>query len=58
MLTPAQKRFRETQQRREAAQIKQLVSKTHRERVEDFNALLASKTEHNDIPRCSAAGNG
>ncbi|CAN0056974.1 unnamed protein product [Discosporangium mesarthrocarpum] len=58
MLTPAQKKFREMQNRRENNQIKKIVAKTHRERVEEFNAALAAKTEHNDIPRCSAAGNG
>ena len=32
--------------------------KTYRDRIDDFNQLLASTTEHNDIPRTSAAGNG
>eukprot|EP00904_Undaria_pinnatifida_P007191 jgi/Undpi1/3601/HiC_scaffold_16.g06972.m1 len=58
ILTPAQRRFREKQLQREGKKIRNMVEKTHRERVEDFNALLASMTEHNDIPRCSAAGNG
>lgn len=58
MLTPAQRRFRDKQLARESKKIRSMVEKTHRERVEEFNALLASMTEHNDIPRCSAAGNG
>eukprot|EP00752_Nemacystus_decipiens_P009401 g8404.t1 len=58
MLTPAQRRFREKQLEREGKKIRGMVKQTHRERVENFNALLASMTEHNDIPRCSAAGNG
>lgn len=44
--------------RLQGKKIRSMVEKTHRERVEEFNALLASMTEHNDIPRCSAAGNG
>ncbi|CAM9194742.1 unnamed protein product, partial [Hapterophycus canaliculatus] len=58
MLTPAQKRFREKQLEREGDKIRGMVEQTHRERIENFNARLASMTEHNDIPRCSAAGNG
>jgi protein FAM32A len=38
--------------------IKDLTAQTHREKVETFNAKLGSLTEHNDIPRVSAAGNG
>eukprot|EP00903_Cladosiphon_okamuranus_P011058 g10439.t1 len=58
VLTPAQRRFREKQLEREGKKIRGMVKQTHRERIENFNALLASMTEHNDIPRCSAAGNG
>ncbi|CAB1118753.1 unnamed protein product [Ectocarpus sp. CCAP 1310/34] len=58
MLTPAQRRFRKKQLEREGKKIRGMVKQTHRERIENFNALLASMTEHNDIPRCSAAGNG
>ncbi|CAN0114423.1 unnamed protein product, partial [Scytosiphon promiscuus] len=58
MLTPAQQRFREKQLEREGKKIRGMVEQTHRERIENFNARLASMTEHNDIPRCSAAGNG
>ncbi|CAN0333783.1 unnamed protein product [Ectocarpus sp. 8 AP-2014] len=58
MLTPAQRRFRKKQLEREGKKIRGMVEQTHRERIENFNALLASMTEHNDIPRCSAAGNG
>jgi protein FAM32A len=57
-LTPAQKRFRLQKQAQEEKRVKELVKKTHRERVEEFNSQLASMTEHNDIPRISAAGNG
>lgn len=32
--------------------------KTYREKVNEFNEKLSTLTEHNDIPRISAAGNG
>jgi protein FAM32A len=32
--------------------------KTYREKVNEFNDKLSTLTEHNDIPRISAAGNG
>ena len=41
-----------------AAMVKDLTATTHREKVEKFNAKLATMSEHNDIPRVSAAGNG
>jgi protein FAM32A len=34
------------------------AAKSHRERVDDLNEKLSTMTEHNDIPRISAAGNG
>ena len=34
------------------------TAKSHRERVDDLNEKLSTMTEHNDIPRISAAGNG
>mmetsp|Transcript_2250 Transcript_2250/g.3205 ORF Transcript_2250/g.3205 Transcript_2250/m.3205 type:complete len:103 (-) Transcript_2250:40-348(-) len=57
-LTPAQKRFKKQQKKIEEKNIKALVKKTHRDRIEEFNSTLNSMTEHNDIPRISAAGNG
>ncbi|KAG5183328.1 hypothetical protein JKP88DRAFT_317095 [Tribonema minus] len=57
-LTPAQKRFKEAQLARERQVMRELVKKTHRQRVEEFNQKIAKLTEHNDIPRISAAGNG
>ncbi len=38
--------------------MKKVLSKTHRERIDEFNQYLSVLTEHNDIPRVSAAGNG
>ena len=34
------------------------TAKSHRERVDELNNKLSTMTEHNDIPRISAAGNG
>ena len=42
----------------ERQNIRKLLSKSHRERIDDFNMYLSNLTEHNDIPRVSAAGNG
>jgi protein FAM32A len=57
-LTPAQKKQKEKLDAREAAKMRELVKKTHREKVEEFNHKLSTLTEHNDLPRVSAAGNG
>jgi len=37
---------------------KEMSQSSYRDRVEAFNHKLATLTEHNDIPRVSAAGNG
>jgi protein FAM32A len=35
-----------------------LTAVSYRDRLDEFNSKLATLTEHNDIPRVSAAGNG
>lgn len=57
-LTDAEKAAKKRKEKREMEELKVVASKSHRERVEEFNNKLASLTEHNDIPRISAAGNG
>ena len=57
-LTEAQKRFKQKKLDREKEDIKKLSTTSFRERVEKFNEKLSKLTEHNDIPRVSAAGNG
>ncbi|RYG97777.1 hypothetical protein EON65_52345 [archaeon] len=57
-LTEAQRRFKRRQQEKEEKKIKVEASKSFRDRVEEFNYKLSKLTEHNDIPRVSAAGNG
>ena len=58
LLTASERRFLEKKRELEVRTIKTMSGKTFRERVEDFNARLSSTTEHNEIPRVSAAGNG
>ena len=43
---------------KEARDTAALAEKSHRERVDEFNQGLSTLTEHNDLPRISAAGNG
>mmetsp|Transcript_7031 Transcript_7031/g.14577 ORF Transcript_7031/g.14577 Transcript_7031/m.14577 type:complete len:126 (-) Transcript_7031:290-667(-) len=57
-LTAAEKRLKSFKQKRERKEMEQIVSLSHRERVEAFNTKLGELTELNDIPRVSAAGNG
>lgn len=57
-LTEAQRRFKQKQQERERLDAKKLVNVSYRERIDKFNEKLSKLTEHNDIPRVSAAGNG
>ena len=57
-LTDAQKRHKQRQIDQEKRLSKSVINTPYRDRVEAFNSKLASMTEHNDIPRVSAAGNG
>ncbi|XP_066944865.1 protein FAM32A [Macrobrachium rosenbergii] len=53
MCTPAEQRFKERQRKMEAERILKKASKTHKEKVEEFNRHLDSLTEHFDIPKVS-----
>ena len=57
-LTEAEKRHRQRKLDALEREAKKLIQLTYRDRVEKFNNKLASMSEHNDIPRISAAGNG
>ncbi len=57
-LTPAQKRHELKKRKLEGKLSKEVIEGSYRERVEKFNYKLSTMTEHNDIPRISAAGNG
>ena len=49
--TPAQRRHDEIIEAREKERIAKMASKSHRDRVRDFNEYLATLTEHHDIPK-------
>ncbi|KAJ1085383.1 hypothetical protein NDU88_005516 [Pleurodeles waltl] len=51
--TPAQMAFEKMQEKRQMERILNKASKTHKQRVEDFNRHLDTLTEHYDIPKVS-----
>ena len=58
-LTEAQLKFEKKRRETELQKNKKVMIETpYRDRIESFNQKLSSVTEHNEIPRISAAGNG
>ena len=57
-MTEAEKRYHKVREARASETAAKAVEITHRMKVEKFNEGLSKLTEHNDIPRVSAAGNG
>ena len=57
-MTDAERKAMKRRRDREQKELEKVAQMSHRERVEEFNEKLATQTEHNDIPRVSAAGNG
>ncbi|ETV66638.1 hypothetical protein H257_16944 [Aphanomyces astaci] len=57
-MTPAQKKHQKFKAKREEEDIKKQASKTYRERVDEYSQYLGNLSEHHDVPRVSAAGNG
>ena len=51
--TPAQEAFEKVQEKQQMERILKKASKTHKQRVEDFNRHLDTLTEHYDIPTVS-----
>lgn len=49
--TDAERRFEEVQKRRLLEKVQKMASKTHKDRVAEFNAKLESLSEHHDIPK-------
>ncbi|KAF9270598.1 DUF1754-domain-containing protein [Marasmius fiardii PR-910] len=49
--TDAEKRFDEIQRRRLQQRVAKMAHKTHKDRVNEFNAHLESLSEHHDIPK-------
>jgi protein FAM32A len=52
-MTEAERKVFQRKQERQLKDLEKQASKSHRERVEEFNEKLASLTELNDIPRVS-----
>ncbi|XP_014475363.1 PREDICTED: protein FAM32A [Dinoponera quadriceps] len=51
--TKAELAFKKMQEKMQTERIKEKASKTHKQRVEEFNRHLDSLTEHFDIPKVS-----
>ncbi|KAI5080076.1 hypothetical protein GOP47_0005555 [Adiantum capillus-veneris] len=49
--TAAEKRYHEQKLKLEAKRLAKVASKSHRERIEEFNQYLANLSEHYDIPK-------
>ncbi|KII94094.1 hypothetical protein PLICRDRAFT_153443 [Plicaturopsis crispa FD-325 SS-3] len=49
--TEAERRFEEVQKRRLAERVAKMATKTHKDRVSEFNSKLESLSEHHDIPK-------
>lgn len=49
--TAAEKRYHEQKARLEARRLSKVATKSHRQRVEEFNQYLANLSEHYDIPK-------
>ena len=57
-LTEAERRAMRFKSEKEMRDLEKVAKLSHRERIDEFNSKLSELTEHNDIPRVSAAGNG
>ncbi|KAI8968153.1 hypothetical protein BD414DRAFT_528414 [Trametes punicea] len=49
--TAAERRFEEAQRKRLADKVAKLARKSHKDRVNEFNAKLEALSEHHDIPK-------
>ncbi|KAL6074504.1 Protein fam32a [Balamuthia mandrillaris] len=49
--TEAERKFEEAQKKREKQVVKKLATKSHRQRVEEFNKHLEALPNHFDIPK-------
>lgn len=52
-MTKAERAFLEKKEKMAAKRILEKASKSHKKRVEEFNAHLDSLSEHYDIPKVS-----
>ncbi|KAG8759173.1 hypothetical protein FRC14_006498 [Serendipita sp. 396] len=51
MKTEAERRFEQIQRRRLLDKVSKMASKTHKDRVQEFNAKLEQASDHHDIPK-------
>ncbi|KAI9490036.1 hypothetical protein BDB00DRAFT_839838 [Zychaea mexicana] len=49
--TEAEKKFEETQRRRQMERVAKAAAKSHKEKVAEFNNKLEDLSEHHDIPK-------
>ncbi|KAJ3055992.1 hypothetical protein HK097_008481 [Rhizophlyctis rosea] len=49
--TAAELKFEETQRKRQEAKVEKVATKSHKERVAEFNSYLENLSEHYDIPK-------
>jgi hypothetical protein len=49
--TAAEKRYHQQKLLLDAKRLKKIATKSHRDRIEDFNQYLANLSEHYDIPK-------
>ncbi|OMO91115.1 hypothetical protein COLO4_18611 [Corchorus olitorius] len=50
-LTPAERKFLQQTHKLELQRLAKMATKSHRERIQEFNQYLANLTEHYDIPK-------
>ncbi|KAJ6412703.1 hypothetical protein OIU84_005700 [Salix udensis] len=50
-LTPAEKRYLQMWEKIDAQRMVKMASKSHRDRIQEFNQYLANLSEHYDIPK-------
>ncbi|RWV99694.1 hypothetical protein GW17_00037393 [Ensete ventricosum] len=51
LLTPAERRYIEQRQKIDMKRLAKTSSKSHRDRIQEFNQYLANLSEHYDIPK-------
>ncbi|KAI9097633.1 hypothetical protein K1719_025404 [Acacia pycnantha] len=51
ILTPAERRFLQQTEKLELQRLTKMASKSHRDRIQEFNQYLANLSEHYDIPK-------
>jgi len=50
-LTPAERRFLQQSEKLELQRLAKMASRSHRDRIQQFNEYLANLGEHYDIPK-------